>query len=356
MVGIIAVHCTETFAVIRGGHWQIMPVLTTPFKFGTIGFFLISGFLLGERVDRRSPLEYFMRRVKRVFVPWLLWLCIMCGVLVSHRMLAPDLNQTASHGIMAATLDAMKFCLLDTAFWFVPNLLICIAVLLVFRRHLYSLKLGAALLLVNLVYVVNIYTLWFPSRHTVALFAFVFYLWLGSYAAQNFEKIGSFLVRTPTALLLTLSVLTGVAAYYETCHLIRLNNPDPFNTLRLSNQIFSIFVVLLIFKCTRATWPSMVDVRRNTFGLYLAHGVVLTFLLYPIKRIHPPAMNSVLVADTASVLLWVVISSLTYLICLGVTKWLGNKPSLEWMVGLSAQDVRRSQDNVPLNRAELVQT
>ncbi len=179
MLGIIAVHCAEAFSVFGGTHWKLMPALTTPFKFGTIGFFLISGFLLGERVDRRNPLEYFLRRVKRVFVPWLFWLGIMCAFLIAHQVTATEWKRTASHGIVSITLNALKFCLLDTAFWFVPNLLLCIAVLLVFRRYLYSLKLGAILLLTNLTYVVNIYKLWFPSKHTVALFAFVFYLWFG---------------------------------------------------------------------------------------------------------------------------------------------------------------------------------
>jgi membrane-bound acyltransferase YfiQ involved in biofilm formation len=280
---------------------------------------------------------------------------ILCAVLVTHQLVAPDLTHHAGHGIVAIVFAAMGFALFETAFWFVPNLLLCIAVLLIFRRHLYSPWLGAGLLLANLVYVVNIYKLWFPSQHTVALFAFVFYLWLGSYAAQNFQKISGFCARVPAWVFLVLSILSGAAAYSETCLLKSLHNPDPLNTLRLSNQIFSIFVVLLIFKFTRATWPGIVDVRRHTFGLYLTHAIVLTFLLYPLKRIHLPAGSSVRAADVASVALWATTAIGTYLICLGVTRWLAGNSSLEWMVGLFPQEPRRSKDRVGSESSDLIQ-
>jgi len=42
-------------------------------KFGTIGFFLISGFLMGEGVTRSSPATYFRRRVKAILLPWAFW-------------------------------------------------------------------------------------------------------------------------------------------------------------------------------------------------------------------------------------------------------------------------------------------
>src|ERR1700722_7360052 len=67
MLSVIVVHSWYVFGSANSG---LDIALVTPFKFATIGFFLISGFLLGERVDRRNPVEYFLRRFRRVFVPW----------------------------------------------------------------------------------------------------------------------------------------------------------------------------------------------------------------------------------------------------------------------------------------------
>jgi hypothetical protein len=69
MLGIVAVHSAPTLLLINGTQWYLSAALTALFKFGTIGFFLISGFLLGERVDQQRPMEYFLRRVRRSFYP-----------------------------------------------------------------------------------------------------------------------------------------------------------------------------------------------------------------------------------------------------------------------------------------------
>ncbi len=56
-------------------------------------------------------------------------------------------------------------------------------------------------------------------------------------------------------------------------------------------------------------------------------------LMYPFKHFHLSNENSIHHADAATVVLWVSLSVMTYLICLALTKWLGSKPSLEWIVG-----------------------
>jgi membrane-bound acyltransferase YfiQ involved in biofilm formation len=312
-------------------------LLVTPFKFATIGFFLISGFLLGERVDRRNPLEYFMRRVRRVFYPWLLWCGIMVASLVIYKLAGAGPGHLNPAETLRIAWSSGRFVLFATSFWFVPNLLLSIAILLIFRRHLYSLKLGLFLLAVNLVYAVNIYTMWFQTMHTRAFFGFVFYLWLGSYAAHNFDKISSFLNRIPVAVLVATSLIMAAAAYGEAHLLSTLHNPYPLNTLRLSNQIFSISMVLLLFKLKRATWPGFTDVRRHTFGLYLTHVVAWLFLAHLLRLCPRWTPGSVYAADAEGVLLWLILAVAVYGTCLMVTIWLANRPSLEWMVGLAPE-------------------
>lgn len=338
MLAIVLLHCLSAFGMINPQSHLII-ALVTPLKFGTIGFFLISGFLLGERVDRRNPVEYFMRRFNRLFVPWALWFAVACAVLMagvaaSHH--GGALSNTSEYFQLAR--DSAWTMLINSSLWFVPNLLICIAILLVFRRYLYHPMLGAALLAINLVYVVNIYTLWFSSKHSEAMFGFVFYLWLGSYAAHKLEAIRTFLARIHAGVLVTLTLLTGSAAFLESQWLAVLKNPEPSNTLRMTNQIFSICVVLMIFKIRRATWPSFIDVRRHTFGLYLSHPVVLMLVMHALRQMPLRTSTSQYTADVQGILAWLGASLVTYASCLGVTMWLESRPSLEWMVGLTGHD------------------
>jgi membrane-bound acyltransferase YfiQ involved in biofilm formation len=337
MLAIIAIHCASVFDLVHA-HTQFRLAVVVPFKFATIGFFLISGFLLGERVDRRDPVQYFSRRVKRVFLPWLFWFSLYCAALLAGQFLHHHLGQSNPGAILCTVGALARTTLLHTPFWFVPNLLFSIAILLISRRHLYSLKLGAVLLAANLVYVVNIYKGWFPSSHTQAIFGFVFYLWLGSYCSQNFERVNQFLARIPAAIFVALSLATGIAAYGESYLLNLLNRPDPTNTLRLSNQIFSVCVVLTIFKFHRATWPNFVDVRRHTFGLYLAHPLAVTIVLNRLDHTHLLQMRSIYFSDAEGFFGWVAVFLLTYFSCLAVTGWLASEPRLQWMVGLNSQD------------------
>jgi membrane-bound acyltransferase YfiQ involved in biofilm formation len=267
----------------------------------------------------------------------------MCALLVIREFVfRPGANAWQNLQIAYVTSRAT---LLDTSFWFVPNLLLSIAILLICRRYLYSLKLGFVLFLVNLVYVVNIYTSWFSTRHTQALLGFVFYLWLGSYAAHNFERVSSFLARIPTAALVAASAIAGVAAYGESHLLFVLHSFDPLNTLRLSNQVFSISVVLMIFKFRHATWPGFIDVRRQTFGLYLSHGIVLLLLMRVLRHFPRWAPDSISVSAIEGVVLWIAVSVTTYVSCLLVTMWLARRPSLQWMVGLVPEDSPARRDS-----------
>jgi membrane-bound acyltransferase YfiQ involved in biofilm formation len=347
MVSIIAVHCADEFAFTKASPTHLGIAIITMFKFGTIGFFLVSGFLLGERVDRRDPVEYFMRRLNKIFLPWLFWLGILCALLSVHKLIDHGFRHADPVQIVRLALGLAWSCLVESPFWFVPNLLLCIAILLACRRYLYTLKLGAILFAANLVYVVNIYALWFQPRHTQALFAFVFYLWLGSYTANNFARINQVLARIPVVLFVTLAICTGVASYCESALLATHNNPTPFNTLRLSNQAFSICVALVFFKLRRATWPRIIDVRRDTFGLYLTHAIVLLILMRIVKCFHHSMVGPVYLLNVESVLLWIALFLLTYLSSLIVTKWLATRPSLHWTVGLTTQQsTSLAADNV----------
>ncbi len=164
-------------------------------KFGTIGFFLISGFLLEKNLHARSSLELMERRIRKVFVPWALWFALTCALLsvadvVRHkRAFLPDTPWYLSIGTTAAHTFA------STSFWFVPNLLLCLLLLLVFRRYLEKLWFGGVLLAISLFYSLNIYTQWIDAHHTRALFGFIFICGLGIMLASTSIASANFFTR-----------------------------------------------------------------------------------------------------------------------------------------------------------------
>jgi hypothetical protein len=229
--------------------------------------------------------------------------------------------------------------LFDTAFWFVPNLLIALALLLVCRRYLKSVWTGLLFLGMSLFYGVNIYGHWIPVLHTQAAFGFVFYLWLGAWCAWHFRELEERLARIPAGVMLGLILLTLGLGMAESKLLLGLGSIDPLNTLRITNQAYSVAVVLAIVRLKRTAWPRFVDVREQTFGLYLTHTAGVALVCFGLERLHP---GSVLPSGWPGGLmaLWVIPAMivLVYGGCLLVVSALHSIPQLRWVVGLAPRN------------------
>ncbi len=353
MVAIVAIHGI-TMGNIGGVSPSYVEALTTPWKFGSIAFFLTSGFLLGERIEKCSPMGYLGRRLQRVFLPWLAWISLLTVILLASDIVHHRVVLGA--GMSAALWQKFYACLTQTAFWFVPNLFVGLTILLIFRRHLRDLRLGAALLAINLIYVANIYARWWQTSHTKAVFGFVFYLWLGSYASLHHRKLTQWVSRIRMKAFVSLAVLAGLAAFAEARLLDHRGSTDPSNTLRLTNQFFSIFVVFILLKLRRPTWPGFVNVRNHTFGIYLSHTIILIILcdcLSVVSRrfsgTSADAFRSSLPVGIAGQILF---SAVTYTLSLAVAKTFSASRSFGWVVGspsekqpkMNLQLVRRAKE------------
>ena len=138
-----------------------------------------------------------------------------------------------------------------------------------------------------------------------------------------------------------LAVLAGLVAFGEACVLARIKSADPNNSLRLSNQVFSIVMVLLILKFERATWPRLVDVRSETFGIYLSHTLVLYVVLSATKRsLLKALLGPLLHSYSGGLALWLIVTALTYSVCVAFTKAVVGRSYLRWMVGARSTEVR----------------
>ncbi|HEX4312006.1 MAG TPA: acyltransferase [Acidobacteriaceae bacterium] len=333
MVAIVGIHCLETYPCFH------LPqiYLIQPLKFGTIAFFLVAGFLFGERIDRDSSLRYYGRRLKNVFLPWSFWYLVYCGFLVAAAVWHGRIS-LHSGNLLHQVGPIFSFGLLNTAYWFVPNLLVALAVLLIFRRVLKDIRMGGVFLLLSLFYAINIYGHWIAEQHPRAVFGFVFYLWLGAWGSWHFSTVEKWLSRISPAVMMGLVLLTTALALGEAKLLLSLHSSDPTNSLRITNQLFSVVVVLAIMKLRHAVWPRFVDVRAHTFGLYLTHTAALALCGAILVRLVPPGGPAHFWSRAPGMLvLLVTIFGCVYGGCLLLVRLLLSCRWLRWTVGLAGR-------------------
>jgi Acyltransferase family len=196
MIAIVWVHSQFLWGTATGWASHVQPVLVQLMKFGTIGFFLISGFLLGEGLTRIRPRQYFYRRLNAVFVPWVLWGCLWFAVALSYDLLKGSHTDSLRSSLRLVVGQYFRFVFTQSIYWFVPNFFVCLAIVLGLYRRVPDYVQGAAYLAMSLFYGVNVYLEIIPTRHTSALLGFVFYLWLGSFAYKHREAWSRWLGRT----------------------------------------------------------------------------------------------------------------------------------------------------------------
>jgi hypothetical protein len=273
------------------------------------------------------------RRVDRIFLPWSLWIGIFAvKIMIVDRYHGADLR--SANGIFVAAVKSLDYLLTSTMFWFVPQLLLSLAVLILLRRHLDNLWTGASFLTVSLAWGCNIYLRWLPTSHMTAYFGYTFYLWLGYYFSKHMEGLNSWLRRIPNWLVPAFALATLLASLYEGLliqHFVLFG--DSLNTLRLTNQLYSISVILLLYRVASPMWPDFVNVRSDTFGLYLIQMHSFFFTNSAVSRLNPRAISLLSHSPVGELFLWTLVASVAYLISLGATKFLLSLSVLRWTVG-----------------------
>ncbi len=279
MMGIVAIH-----AELATPDWNASP-LNVGFnqlaKFATVCFFVISGFLLGDRLSEARPWDYFWRRVRAIGMPWAVW----AGV---YLALGVGLDYATRGAAMRPLGWHISNTFVSSAFWFVPNMLLSLAILIALRRWLDRWWLGAALLVASLSYGVNLHVLWWhDTRHNTALLGFTGYLWLGHALRRYSTEARALITRAPWWLLGAIVAATLALALAESRVIYDRFGPDSdlLSTLRVSNVIYSLAVFALLFKVEGDLAPPGMDVRRHTYGIHLTHPVVFAIVARAFKVI-----------------------------------------------------------------------
>ncbi|QXU41034.1 acyltransferase [Pedobacter sp. D749] len=336
MIGIVIEHCS----IVAFNHYDkpfenvIEGCVIQSFKFSTIAFFLIGGFLINHKFQEYSPFQYLKNRFKKTIGPWLFWILVLIFLTALDRYIA--YTKGSDGGLLISNFGLYIYTLfsqiiLFSPYWFILNFLICISILLVFKKQLYNLWFGLVLLLLSLFYSVNLYEGWIETNHTTALFGFVFYLWLGVYFNRYYDKIMMTIKFLSWLKMLVLVIVTFVIAIGESRYLYSIGISDAYNTLRISNIIYSLVMFTLLLKIGNLNWIKQnLYPRETTFGVYLIHVIiierVLPLIFQPLK-LNVLAYN---VWENIGILLLRFL--VTYILSFYLARLIG-KTKMKWAVG-----------------------
>ncbi|WDF55165.1 acyltransferase [Mucilaginibacter sp. KACC 22063] len=301
-------------------------------KFGTISFFLLSGFLIGEKFTDYTPVQYLKRRLDSTFLPWLFWsLIFLATMLLDDLVKAIKFDPGHFFKNVSEHLPMhLESIYLYSNYWFIPNFLICISILLVFKRYLYSKILGGIFLLLTLIYTVNIYYEWIEPRHSTAILGFVFFLWLGAQFNRHLAQFEKWLNRTSIWVFITIAIISLILGVKEEVLLIKRHSTDPFNSLRLSSIVYALSFFMILMKIKNYKFTKYLKPRETTYGIYLIHFILVAQLL---PLLFPTLKHSV---DSLSTPMLIIYQLSRFVIVYALTVgliFLINRSKFRWSIG-----------------------
>jgi hypothetical protein len=270
----VPMHGMETNAFVHHmPHAEYYLYVKQLFKFATICYFLIAGFLLADKSIESSPFTYYRRRLNVIAIPYIFALLLFIAALALHSYI------TSGHHItIGYVIEIAKYVLLYSPFWYVPNYLLCLFVIVCFSKYATSIYFGAVLFLITAlntwfnVYAGNTHT------HTTALTGFIFYMWLGMYIKKKnlvagMQNAGPIITG---AVMIVFYILSDCETHYMLFH---THIAETLNTLRISNQLYSVaFFAFIVSCCKKPVSFGGLNPRKETYGIYLYHSF-FTFII-----------------------------------------------------------------------------
>ncbi|WP_345955189.1 acyltransferase [Mucilaginibacter sp. PAMB04168] len=285
MMAIVAEHVLGAGVALTPGTAKVTAynLLTQLTKFGTITFFLLAGFLIGDKFTDYTPWQYLKRRFSNTFSPWLFWsvlfiVCFAINLKVKANMYHDDRFNWPN------IWQEIQQVYLYTNYWFIINFMVSITLLLIFKKHLYSKWFGIALLACTLFYCVNAYYAWINPAHTTAILGYVFFLWLGAQLRKYWPQVEAAVNGLPYFVAVLAIIVTYLAANFEVYALTSIHSGHATNTLRFSNILYSLAVFTLLLKVRTIKGLNYLQPRQSTYGVYLIHPIILVFLTPEILR------------------------------------------------------------------------
>lgn len=245
-------------------------------KIGTIIFFLISGFLLGPKIQSFTVAGFFKSRLKSTIIPWLIFVLLFGLINITESNgLFNAISERNFTGVFSIVFAAFKNIIFYVAYWFIVVFFISVTVLILFKKYINTTWIGVSLGLITLFYCINLHYGFISAHHTKAFLGYAFFVWAGIQISRNYEKFSLLLKKTSWWFLITMIILTFVIACYEGMALTKIHCVDPYASIRFSNVLNTLFIFIALFKMGHVVLINKLNPRRNVYGIYLLHNVLL---------------------------------------------------------------------------------
>ncbi|MDF3077623.1 MAG: acyltransferase [Sphingobacteriaceae bacterium] len=245
-------------------------------KISTVVFFVVSGFLIRNRLSDYTLGSYFVERFPKVYLPWMLFMALFLVLGIIQQM--PTLRLLQENKFREIFVDIYNLIvgiLFYTSYWFITTYAVSMALLVIFQKHSEKLWMGCLLGAITLFYAINLYYQWVPANHGKALFGYVFYIWIGFQIRKRFERLNAFLESAPWLVMLTILLILFFLSCLEGRTLSALGCVDPYASNRITNSLFSIVLFGALLKMGSVKWMNDLQPRKLVFGVFLLHNIVV---------------------------------------------------------------------------------
>ncbi|WP_251549828.1 acyltransferase family protein [Neobacillus muris] len=291
-------------------------------------FFIVSGFLFGEKVKTNlKKFNYFKSytfNLIRLFVGWYIF------YLFYDLVIGIVFALVRGNSVKAAAVDYIKslpdlsviyYGVGDTAYhlWFLTALIWSIGILFLF------ISINKLHLLLFISFVLNLLGLFgqtysgifhLPIDTRDALFFGVFYVSLGSYISKHFERIKPIIDKVKSMTLLYLFLFSCVLQMIESYVTVKMLNGTQggigyyLSTIPLTVSLFT----LLLKNKNFGKSTIMASIGANTFGIYVTHILFISMSYLTLHFFDLQKLRSHLVFNLVLTLIIFIVSHYYYLV------------------------------------------
>lgn len=257
----------------------IQSVLLQIGRIGTVMFFIITGYFLSDKITGFSVLSYLRYRLRSLIIPWAIFLSLYILIQVFHTVSLKQLVEGNLSGALQLVSGLFKAFVFHSAYWFVPVSVAATLILIAFKNHVNKKGFGLLLAVISVFYSINLYHGWISVNHTKAIAGYVFYIWLGVQIKNNIHTLHAVLAKISWPALICLASVTFVIACMEGMKLTAIGSQDPYASIRWSNAVLSILLLLSCLKSGKMGGINNLNPQSNVYGVYLAHSIIISELL-----------------------------------------------------------------------------
>jgi fucose 4-O-acetylase-like acetyltransferase len=245
-------------------------------KMGTILFFIISGFLIRNKLNTYTVFGFLKHRFSTTILPWIIFVLLLVTLIILDDK---PLKSIILQGTVSEILTMLYHVILNVisyhSYWFIAVFIITMIALILFKKYISSPKMGLVLALLTLYYTVNLYHGWTSVHHTRAFAGYIFFSWVGIHISKHYVLFTTWLKKTPWTILLPVLTLTIAIACREGYNLTKVACGDPYASIRLSNIIATLVLFICLFKAGKVRIINRFIPDQIVYGIYLVHNILL---------------------------------------------------------------------------------